>query len=284
MSNKIILTSFLLVPALVSFLTMKYTGDAIITMGALGIIYAGITVAYELFIDTISFTTKIGKEFIGKKAKIMLGLKLGAIGVVTGILGSLYCMYVSFGPQSIVLPFPIFDEEEKAKQATYISFFTMAYLIRVFAENVFYNIFIYSEFISKGGMTEGLASESIQALPTILVCTFQGLMQFGSFYFIFQGPLAAITITFFGIAVHYAVLHAKVKKGILVSTLLSLGFAIGVLIILLYFKYALEGKVQRKTPEFFFPGNTNNVWPIWFKSQPGEGGSAASGDAPAPSA
>lgn len=284
MGNKVILILFMAVPALFTFLLMKFLQDAVITLFTLILTYLILIFVYHSFIDEIGFKMTLAKEFMKKSENISLGGKLAGAGVGLGIVGILYCMFIPFGgPESVVLPFPI--NPSAAKRTMYYTGFAILYLLRAPIENLFYNYVICTEFNEKGGAAGalgGLSGEDVPVSSIIIISLFNALMQFAAFYFVVNGAISAIVLSLIGFGINWGLLTVRSKNGIIASSLFSIGLAVGGLLILLYFNFTLKGTLPRKRPEFFFPGNLNNCWMKWFKAKM-EAGSGTATEEPATS-
>lgn len=282
MGNKVILILFAALPAIFTFLLMRFLQDAVLTLVALLITYLLLIFVYHSFIESIGYQVTLAKEVAKMSDNISLGLKLLGAGVGLGLVGVLYCMFVPFGPTALVMPFPY--NESKAKEVMYQVGFALLYLLRAPIEHLFYNYVIYSEYNEKGGaagMVGGLTGEDLNIVPAILVCFFNALMQFSAFYFMISGILPAIIVTLIGFGINFGLLKTRVDKGIISSTLFSLGFALGVLLIFVYLNFTLKGTLKRKTPEFYFPANMMNCWFKWRGAGKTDAGSASTSDSTA---
>jgi hypothetical protein len=264
MANTVFFLIGIPLPALVAWLSIWFLADAVITTLLVGLTFAGLIFVYDKWVGDFSFERKIPEEIMNKDEKISLGIKMligGAIG--TAALLVLWSMFAPtwMGPTSITMPFPA--HVAAVIKWSYFVLFAALFLIEAALEHVYFNFFSSIEFTEKEGMAS-LAGEqrSFSSNLTISVGVF--LLNFAIGYYVFSPRLIpALIYGFIALGVNLFMMNIRYDKKMIVSTLLRVGIAIGVLLYILYLYYTLEGKISRKTPEYYFAANTNNCIDEW---------------------
>lgn len=269
-----------LIPALVAYLVLWKTQDALITLIAVIVVgFVAPIAVYLKFIGEFNYELKLPEEIIKKDEKIALGknLFLGGLFGIT-ILVILWTKFVPFGPVSVVFPFPIFTST--GLKIVYHIFFVLFFLVAAILEHAYFNYFfstVYNEKESPvgGGKLGALASTAVASatgndqpsfFSNLILSLGVGLLNFAIFKFtiapVFLSAFILALITF---VLNMVVIGIRAEKKMIVSTLLRVGIAIAVLLILLYLGLSVNKEWSRKTPDFVFVGNTANAFTKWFK-------------------
>lgn len=268
MANLVFFIIAIPLPAILAWVSLWLTHDAIITMvvtSALG--FALPIYIYDNFVGDFSFERKIPDEVKDREDKIKEGLFMG-VGVAIGLtlLLSLWSAFLPdfFGPKSITLPFPTNDGIMKY---LYVVLFVACFLAFAALEHVYYNYFTSIEYTEK----EGLASwggEHASFSSNVVISIGNALLHFAVFYWtikpiLFWSIIYAVA-TFF---MNLLVITLRHKKKLIISLLFRVGIALGVLLYLWYLNFTLGGKFKRITPDYFFTGDVDNKWATWFSDK-----------------
>jgi len=251
------------VPAIIGWAIMHFTNDAIITIVGLIITFAIGIAGYHFGVQKFGVTEALGKEFLKMKDNLKLGaIFLGAGAAGIALVSVLWSMFVPpLGWNSLVMPFPDFGES-KGLNISYFVAFAIFYLIYAAMENVYYYWFIGSEWNEKSGagaLMDMAAGQTISFSSCLVI----GLGVFALNWAIFSSFVQSwwfggiIALIAFGAA--FALTKIRGSKGIIVSTLLRVGIALGVLLYIYYLFQSDAGKLNRKSPLAFVSSNPLNI-------------------------
>jgi hypothetical protein len=265
MANKVFFFLTLPLPALLAFVLLKFTADAIITLLIVTILGFLLPIwAYDKWVGDFSYERKIPEELINKDEKVSLGTKL-FIGAALGF-SILHILYSSFapakmGPSSVVMPFPVFSGS--VGKVIYWIFFVVFFIFASVAEHVFFNFFVPIEFTEKEGKLALLSGENVGVFDKVLISVFVGLYYFAIIFQISSGIVAPIVYGLLGFAINFYLIGLRVDKKMIVSTLFKVGFAVAVLIYIGYLALSSSKGWARKSPDYYFAGNIANVFSKW---------------------
>ena len=271
-----------LIPALIAYLILWKTQDGLITL--LAVIILGFVVPIVVFIKFIgefNYELKLPEEIIKKDEKISQGGTLLAGGFVgLSVLVILWCRFAPTwaGPQSVTYPFPIFTSA--ALKILYYFFFTLFFIIAAVLEHFYFNYFfsiIYNEKEiagAPGGKLGSLASAGLSAatgtdgpsfFSNLILSLGVGLLNFAVFKWTVAPTLwSAVILAILTFVLNIVILGIRAEKKMIVSTLLRVGIALAVLVILMYLGLSVKYEWTRKNPDFVFVGNVNNGFTRWF--------------------
>jgi hypothetical protein len=271
MANKIFFFLTLPLPALLAFLCLKFTLDAIITLLVVTLIGFVIPIwVYDKFVGDFSYERKIPEEIVNKSEKISLGTKLlGGAAICLALIHILYSMYApaSMGPETVVLPFPIFDGAF-GKTSYWIIFVALFILANIF-EHIFFNYFVPIEYTEKEGKLALLSGENVGVVDKIVISFFVALYYFVIFYYtISRGIVPPLVYAILGFGLNFFALGLRVDKKLIVSTMFKIGVAVGILLYIFWLNMSSKKGWTRKSPDFFFVGNFNNVFNKWTHPTP----------------
>jgi len=266
MANTLFFLGALPLPAIIAWLSLWYTHDAIISLVltiSLGLIVP--IIVYDKVIGDFSFERKIPEEIMNKDEKIKTGI-IYCVGAAfgLGIFRTLFSMFVDefFGPTSITLPFPSLSGWIKW---IYIVVFVLLWIVLAVTEHVFFNFFSSIEYTEKEGGMASLAGEKPTFSSNLILSLGVGLLHFAFYYWIVKPILFfAVIYGILAVIVNFVVITIRHDKKMIVSVLLKIGLAIGVLLYLWYLNISLNGNLKRETPVYFFNADVENKFSTWF--------------------
>lgn len=265
MANTLFFLIALPLPAVIAFFSLWWSQDAIITMTLVGLLGFILPIwVYDKFVGDFSYERKIPSEVMDKGAKISAGMSMMA-GAAIG-LGALLVLYVRYcpswmGPKSIRNPMPEFP---KWSNAVYQSIFGILFLIFAALEHFYFNYFASIEYTEGSGMAS-LSGEKASFSSNLIISLFCGLFHFAVYYWIIEPVIwYAIVYAVLAFLMNMVVISVRHSKKLIVSTLLRIGIAMAVLIMVYYCRYSVGGKAKRSIPYYFFRRDNENKLTKWF--------------------
>lgn len=252
---------------MLAWCTMWYTHDSNLTIlitGFLGYILP--IYIYNKFGGDFSIENLISNELNEQQEKIKEGIFIGiGAAIILGILLSLWSIFLPeiFGPSSITLPFPNNDGIIKY---IYVVLFCISFLIFGALEHHYFNYFTCIEFAEKGNL-DASKGEDISLLSKLIISLGNALSHFPVFYFTTKPFSWAVIYTSSTFMLNLMSLSMRHKRKLIISLLFRVGVGLGFILYGLFLGFTLGGKVNRITPKYFFTGDVDNKWSIWFSNK-----------------
>jgi hypothetical protein len=269
MASKLFLIIMLILPAVVTFGCLSFLQDAVLTLLALLLLYLTMTFLYSSCIDSFQYEPQLTKEFLEKGQKIKNGVILGLLGSVGfGLLFSLYSMYAPIGIKLLTLPFPI--RANKWRRFGYQCAFHILWVLNAAASHFYFNFFIAVEDNEKEGIW-GVKGDHVSFLSGVLISLGNGLLCLAVFWWTMSGWFSVVLFTGLAVVFNYVLVRLRFNQGLIVSTSLKVGLAVGILIWFWYLYFGKNGMVVVRNPQSTVFGSKGNIWHQIFKEKAVDG-------------
>lgn len=264
MANTLFFALAIPLPAILTFVTLWLSKDALLTMAIVGLLgYIVPVIVYDKWVGDFSFERKLPTELTDYKGKIKLGLILGiCTAIATGGIAILWSMFMPavMGPTSVTLPVPPI---ESGAFYAYEVFFVLSFLGLAALEHFYFNFFTSIEYTEGEGLSS-FKGEKASFGSNFVISLGASLVHFAVFYWTIRPVLAAVIVyTLLAFIMNFICITVRNSKKLIVSIQLRVGFALGILIWIWYLRASLSGN-KRVTPDYFFPNNIDNCWNKWF--------------------
>lgn len=240
-ATKALIAAFLVLPPLINYFGQQIHHDAIIV--SIELILLGYVLPIFIMYNCVDkgiWLKAAHVDLDDTSSKRTAAIIQGVIyGVVIGAILILYCKYVDFGPQTIILPFPFYTD--KTKRILYWVAFTIVWgIILPMAEVTFY-------FMFQAACWGGLLSDLVISLA-------YAIMNFCWMYWVIEKFWWAFSLAAFTFALGYFLIKIRDSKGGMAATGIRIGISLGT-IALLVFIYQW-GKC--KVPQLFVVAHPKN--------------------------
>ena len=256
--KKICVLLFLLIPAVIAFLTLISFHDAIITMLALILYYVLAIQCYKATIEEWRVQYKREKDNLLFSHNRSIGVQtMLCYGLVFGLLLVLWSLFVKWGPKEFKLPFPAYGKNFWS-WAYYVAF-AVIFIGYCLAEHLFFNFFGYSEINEQTNREVSYEDEKLGFFALICVLGAYGLLCFAVLITIAKGFGAVLIMVGICVLMGFVLIMTRLKSGILVSNFSRIAFALAVLIWLFYLSKSPEWW-RRKSPVMYQGYHEKNIW------------------------
>ena len=231
--KRLVVFLLLLLPAVIAFLVLQLTKDAIMTLLALIIYCVAIIPIYNLCIENWDIKYKLMREGVAiVRFRLMIAslIAFASNFLILAILLVLWARYVPFGIESLTMPMPY---KTGFWTFVYYGIFVLLWLLWAALENIFFNFFGYIE-LSEDYSREDYGEENNSVLWMIVVSLCVALLNFAVLSQIMRNFWAVLVISVLAFVMNFLLVKTRVVSGVKVSTAARVGFALAILVWLLY--------------------------------------------------